>query len=208
MRTVVAGAMLGILLLPACAQSRPAPSPAPTIDRSAGAYRAGDGAVLVLTVRSDLVNLRDHSIRHLFPTSVAGRFTIGTTFGAPDPRQADVVLGGSGPTADRLAITPAGGKPAVAPRIPFRDAEVRVPATGATLAGTVTEPLTPGPHPGIVIVHGSGPGPRSDYEVWVALYASLGLTVLAYDKRGNGASTGQYPGERATEANLDVYADD
>ena len=72
----------------------------------------------------------------------------------------------------------------------------------------MTEPLTAGPHPGIVIVHGSGPGPRIDYGIWVGLYASLGLTVLAYDKRGNGASTGIYPGEQPSDAALAVYADD
>jgi len=76
------------------------------------------------------------------------------------------------------------------------------------LAGTITEPLTPAPHPGIVIVHGSEPGQRIDYGVWVGFYASLGLSVLAYDKRGNGASTGTYPGEFPSDSNLAIYAED
>jgi uncharacterized protein len=34
------------------------------------------------------------------------------------------------------------------------------------------------------------------------------MTVLAYDKRGNGQSTGKYPGEFPTEDNLNTYAAD
>jgi pimeloyl-ACP methyl ester carboxylesterase len=34
------------------------------------------------------------------------------------------------------------------------------------------------------------------------------MTVLAYDKRGNGQSTGNYPGEFPTEDNLNIYAAD
>jgi len=90
-----------------------------------------------------------------------------------------------------------GGRPLHAARLAFKETEVKIQAQGAVLAGTITEPLAAGPHPGIVIIHGSGPGPRIDYGTWVGAYASLGLTVLAYDKRGNGSSTGAYPGERA-----------
>ena len=89
-----------------------------------------------------------------------------------------------------------------------KETDAQVPTNGAVLAATITEPLTPGPHPGIVIVQGSEPGQRIDYGVWVGLYASLGLTVLTYDKRGNGASTGTYPGELPSDSNLGIYAAD
>ena len=92
--------------------------------------------------------------------------------------------------------------------MPFKESEVRLQAQGATLAGTITEPLMPGPHPGIVIIHGSEPGERFYYGVWVGLYASLGMTVLSYDKRGHGESTGTYPGEFASERALNTYASD
>jgi dienelactone hydrolase len=59
-----------------------------------------------------------------------------------------------------------------------------------------------------VIVHGSEPGTRVLYGVWVGFYTSLGLTVLTYDKRGNGESTGSYPGELASEPALNKFADD
>src|SRR5260370_7757 len=81
-------------------------------------------------------------------------------------------------------------------------------APAAQLAATITEHLGGGPHPGIVIVHGAEPGQRYFYDLWVGVYASIGLAVLTYDKRGNGASTGRYPGEFPTEAALAIYADD
>lgn len=53
-------------------------------------------------------------------------------------------------------------------------------------------PKTPGPHPGIVLIHGSG-----DNERWwrfghADFFARQGLTVLGFDKRGNGGSTGNW----------------
>jgi dienelactone hydrolase len=96
----------------------------------------------------------------------------------------------------------------VAHRIEYRQTDITIPAAGALLAGAITEPMGTGPHPGIVIVHGSEPGERSFYDIWVGVYAGLGLAVLTYDKRGIGASTGRYPGEFPTDESLQVYADD
>jgi dienelactone hydrolase len=81
-------------------------------------------------------------------------------------------------------------------------------ASGAQLAGTITEPAGAGPHPGIVIVHGAETGERLFYDIWVGVYASLGLAVLTYDKRGRGSSTGHYPGEFPSADALAIYADD
>ncbi len=114
----------------------------------------------------------------------------------------------AGARADQLTIKPVRGTLVVGQRLLFKETDAQVPIAGAILAATITEPLTPGPHPGIVIVHGSEPGQRIDYGVWVGLYASLGLTVLTYDKRGNGASTGTYPGEFPSDGNLAIYAAD
>ena len=209
---------IGVLLgLTACSGSQPAapapPTPAPRpvageFDRYAGAYRTDSGDTLAINGHGDLVDLGDGSIRRLAPTGTANEFAIGAAYQVTDPQQAVLSFHLAGSRADSLTETPADGQPLVAHRMPFKETDVPMRAKDTVLAGTVTEPASPGPHPGIVIVHGSGPGPRVDYGIWVALYASIGLTVLAYDKRGNGASTGQYPGERATAQNLDVYAAD
>lgn len=205
-----------LLFLGGCAPASPAtasPSPAPSIqianfEQYVGAYRTTGGITYVVNGHGHLLNLADSTFRQLYPTSVPDRFTVGRAFAIPLPKEADVIFRMAGQRADELTVKPITGSPVVAGRLLFKETDVQVPATDAVLAATITEPLKPGPHPGIVIVHGSGPGPRIDYGVWVGLYASLGLTVLAYDKRGNGASTGTYPGESASDDNLAIYAAD
>jgi len=59
------------------------------------------------------------------------------------------------------------------------------------LSATVFHPQTPGPHPGIVFVHGSGPQTRDSYFRWFAdRFARAGFVTLIYDKRGTGESGG------------------
>jgi dipeptidyl aminopeptidase/acylaminoacyl peptidase len=81
------------------------------------------------------------------------------------------------------------------------DRPVAIPAAGGeiTLAGTVTVPEGPGPHPGVVLVGGFGPvnrngafGGRAEggYAAWARALAERGLAVLRYDKRGVGESEG------------------
>ena len=81
------------------------------------------------------------------------------------------------------------------------DRPVAVPAAGGevALAGTVTVPAGPGPHPAAVLVGGFGPnnrdgsfGERGDgaYRGWAEALAERGLAVLRYDKRGIGESEG------------------
>ena len=212
----MAAALAVVLAVAGCSPSAaptqtPSPRPSPVVpnfERYIGAYRTADGLTYVVNGHGHLLNLQDSTFRQLFPTATTDRFTTGRAFAVSIPAESSVSFRMAADRADQMTITPVGRPGVHAIRLPFKESEVRVPVNGAVLAGTVTEPLTPGRHSGIVIVHGSGPGPRIDYGIWVGLYASLGLTVLAYDKRGNGASTGQYPGEFASDANLDIYAAD
>jgi dienelactone hydrolase len=205
-----------LLLLGGCAPTsvaKTSPSPQPSIqianfERYAGAYRTSGSITYVVNGHGHLLNLQDSSFRQLYPTSAPDRFSVGRAFAVPSPKEADVLFRMAGARADQLTIKPVTGTSVVGQRLLFRETDAQVPTTGAVLAATITEPLTPGPHPGIVIVHGSEPGQRTYYGVWVGLYASLGLTVLTYDKRGNGASTGTYPGEFASDSNLAIYAAD
>ena len=210
------GATLAILVVfGGCTSTTATPTPSPTpaplaanFERYVGAYRTTGGVTFVINGHGHLLNLQDSSFRQLYPTATADRLTIGRAFAVSSPKQADISFRAVGNRADQFTMRPVGRPVITAGRLPFKETEVRVPVSGATLAGTITEPLTAASHPGIVIVHGSGFGPRIDYGVWVGLYASLGITVLAYDKRGNGESTGRYPGEFPTEDNLDIYAAD
>jgi dienelactone hydrolase len=89
-------------------------------------------------------------------------------------------------------------------RVGLRQRETRVGANAATL----TLPPGRGPFPAVVMVHGSGATTREEFQVFAAYCASLGIAVLADDKRGVGQSTGRYPGEAATPSTVDVLARD
>lgn len=182
----------------------PAPAPATTsaIAPYFGSYSMDGGAIVVIARLGWYFDMSDAAFRTIYATPSSNRFTIGARFQEPVPTFADLVFG-----ARTLTVVESGHSRA-GTRIDYKHTDVAVPARDAQLAATITEPLTAGPHPGIVIVHGSEPGERFFYDVWVGLYASLGLAVLTYDKRGNGASTGTYPGEFPSPAALDTFADD
>lgn len=61
-----------------------------------------------------------------------------------------------------------------------------------TLTGTVTLPPSDGPHPAIVLIHGSGDEDRDFLGPWMGFFVSRGLAVLSYDKRGVRDSTGDW----------------
>jgi pimeloyl-ACP methyl ester carboxylesterase len=92
------------------------------------------------------------------------------------------------------------------------DTDVIIPATGFTLAGTMTVPKDMGRLrlPAIVLVTGAGQLERDETVAGIPIFAQLagalareGFVVLRYDKRGVGQSGGR--SERAT---LQDYADD
>ncbi|MRH88007.1 alpha/beta hydrolase [Nocardia sp. SYP-A9097] len=67
--------------------------------------------------------------------------------------------------------------------------EVSFESHGVTLHGTVYGPADSRRHPGIVLVHGSGPGPRDEYLAEARAFAAAGIITLVYDKRTVGYST-------------------
>lgn len=92
------------------------------------------------------------------------------------------------------------------------DTDVRIPAAGFSLAGTITTPPTQGRtrHPAILLVAGSGPIDRDATVAGIPLFAQLagqlaeqGHVVLRYDKRGVGQSGG-----RTETVTMQDYADD
>ncbi|MEV6909336.1 prolyl oligopeptidase family serine peptidase [Amycolatopsis sp. NPDC051071] len=66
--------------------------------------------------------------------------------------------------------------------------DVSFASHGVTLHGTVVAPEGGGPAPGIVMVHGSGEHPRSDYRAEAEAFAKAGIATLIYDKRTEGYS--------------------
>lgn len=211
-------AVAAIAAIAACSSPPTGPSPVrttaaqasvtPDWNRYVGAYTSADGTTWVTNASGHLLNLRDSTFRQLYATARLDRFTIGPAFAVSTPKQADVSFQMNGLRAASMSLRSINRLAVAAIRAPFKATDVRIQADGAVLAGTVTEPLSSGPHPGIVIIHGSEPGQRFYYGIWVGFYASLGMTVLSYDKRGHGESTGTYPGEYASQDALSTYADD
>jgi pimeloyl-ACP methyl ester carboxylesterase len=87
--------------------------------------------------------------------------------------------------------------------LPYRTEEVNCRNGSVTLAGTLVLPRHAQKHAAVVFVHGSGPGPRQVFNFWADHFARMGLVSLAFDKRGSGASTGNW-----READFSDLADD
>lgn len=83
-----------------------------------------------------------------------------------------------------------GGNLVKATQLPLRSEEVRFNNGDVTLAGSLILPSSPGPHPAIIFMHGSGGSPRVSYFGFGYWLAAHGIAVLKYDKRGSGQSTG------------------
>lgn len=85
------------------------------------------------------------------------------------------------------------------PPLPYRAEEVAVRADdGVRLAGTLTVPEGPGPHPGVVLITGSGPQDRDEalaghrpFAVLADALTRAGFATLRADDRGVGGSGGR-----------------
>jgi len=79
----------------------------------------------------------------------------------------------------------------------YREEQVHFGFTnGVMLAGTLLTPTTKGPHPAVVLLHGSGQQDRNGYLSVMRFaadhFARHGIAALIYDKRGSGASNGNW----------------
>jgi alpha-beta hydrolase superfamily lysophospholipase len=75
-------------------------------------------------------------------------------------------------------------------RFAYRTEAVSFSSGEVTLRGSLYLPTSEGPHPAVVLLHGSGRQTRDEYAFYARQYAKRGIAALAYDKRGSGESTG------------------
>lgn len=73
-----------------------------------------------------------------------------------------------------------------------RPEEIRFWNGDVLLSGTLYLPPGPPPHPAVVLLHGDGPETREGYRFLARLFARRGVAALVYDKRGTGASSGDW----------------
>jgi hypothetical protein len=89
----------------------------------------------------------------------------------------------------------------------YRTEDVTCWSGSVTLAGTLRLPRRPSQkHAALVFVHGSGPGPRQGVNFWADRFARMGIASLAFDKRGSGASTGNWRAADFSDLADDVHA--
>jgi dienelactone hydrolase len=160
-----------------------------------GLYRRGSDAVAVVRAAGFapwLLALPSGDVHGLGPSLSVG------------PRLGETAGAGSLRTRPGRLTWTRGASTAAYARVPLRQQEVRV----GSLAGTLTLPPGPGPFPAVAWVHGSGFRGRDEAQVFAYYLALRGVAVLAYDKRGVGESAGNYPGEQASQATLDVLSRD
>jgi uncharacterized protein len=69
---------------------------------------------------------------------------------------------------------------------------VRYASGSASLSGSLLTPLGPGPHPAVVMIHGSGAVTRDALMPYADVFVRNGIAVLIHDKRGTGSSTGNW----------------
>jgi pimeloyl-ACP methyl ester carboxylesterase len=138
------------------------------------------------------LDLASGRIGALFPTS-ATTFVAGPAFLMPFPTEAHVTfVADSQGDVTGLRWRRPGDAERWAPRTLLQREQVSCQSDTITLAGTLTTPVAKPPYPAIVLIHGSGDQRRDHaFLQFIAdLFASHGIAVLAYDKRGVGGSTG------------------
>jgi len=91
-------------------------------------------------------------------------------------------------------------------RVPLVEIDTKFEGSGVTLAGRLTLPPGDAPVPLVVLVHGAERTSALERYSLQREFASAGIGVFAYDKRGTGASEGNYTQDYLTLAIDAIHA--
>ena len=172
----------------------------PDLKSYSGVYQWGPNAFVYLqtwielTGKPQLVAFDESGdIRALYPAA-ADRFTAGFGAAVPEPVESRIFFQRNAAGAIVSVSWQRGtAAPRIARRVEIEKREdVAFANGGIHLAGTLIAPQTPGMHPAIVLVHGSGAEDR-EYTLPMARFLIRhGIAILGFDKRGVGKSTGDW----------------
>lgn len=83
----------------------------------------------------------------------------------------------------------------ISPVLAQIEEDIAFKSAGNSLHGILLHPDTSGPHPAMVLLHGSDRGGVDSYEEFAVELVKSGFTILRYDSPGVGKSTGDAFGE-------------
>jgi len=166
----------------------------------AGTYQWDRNAFLYLQLWAELAGTNqlvafdeNGELRTLYPTD-PDRFFAGP--GAAIPTSVESRIAFQRDTDGKIASltwSREGAAPRIARRVDIeRREDVRFSNGDIQLAGTLISPTTQGPHPAVILVHASGAEDREYLLPFARFLIRHGMAVLGYDKRGVGASTGDW----------------
>lgn len=160
-----------------------------------GAYRLDDGRLVFVTPREgDVLRYRMESgeSRALWPAGER-RYEAGAGWAGRDPVEValEFAVDGAGrPTGFRWHHAEHGEQ--TAERLDLAERMVRFTSGELELRGKLVTPAGAGPHPVVVLVHGSGAESAVDTYYNPYLFAPYGIATFVYDKRGTGESEGDF----------------
>ncbi len=168
------------------------------LTEAVGWYEIEPGACVLLTYAADgnlaFVSLQGEPTLQRFELIEPDRFVWSP---GQEQRGRDVrLVRGEASEVTALEWMNESNEPRLAPRCdgPYEPRDASYASGDVALSGTLFVPTTPGPHPGAVIIHGSGTSHRDN--LWYLQIAhhllSREIAVLLPDKRGSGLSSGEW----------------
>jgi len=180
--------VLLILTLGGCAQSAASVKPM-------GAYRLEDGRVVsIRRSTEDALRYRfyENGESGRLYRMTETRYVSGAGFSSRSPVNltVDFEMNADGRVRN-LSWTDRDGPVLGGSRI-GEEESISFESDGARLSARLDLPAGPGPHPAIVLLHGSGSDAGTEYLYNGDFFAAHGIAALVYDKRGTGRSEGTY----------------
>ena len=159
--------------------------------RFSGAWRFPDGRIVALspTGEDGVWRLRDFSdgrVHSLYPDS-EDTFTVRSGWSPNAPEEGSVFF-----VPDGAMVWRQGAGEVRVERLALKEKAAAFTSGDAELRGRLILPDGPGPHPAVVMAHGSEKDAATVYSHEGWLLAPNGIAVLIFDKRGTGSSEGKF----------------
>lgn len=161
-----------------------------------GAYQFEDGRLMTVSP-SEGPTLRYRDLesgrsQRLYPAAAPRAYQTGPGWASPSPVELEVRFHETGPQVSGLEWQPKDGALQRAEKLRLREEPIRFRSGNLTLSGRLVLPPGDGPHPAIVLVHGSERDAATLFYHEPYIFAAQGIAAFVYDKRGTGGSEGKF----------------